>query len=133
MKKHGILHAQLSYVIANLGHGDMLVVCDSGFPIPYDKEKIDLALAAGIPSFEQVLKLLMAEVKVEKAIVAKETSERSPHMQNIMQDALAGIEMETISHERFKQIGWETTNITFVRSGEQTPFSNLILVAGVTF
>lgn len=34
MKKTGILNAQLSHLIATLGHTDFLTICDAGLPIP---------------------------------------------------------------------------------------------------
>ncbi|MBD3224179.1 MAG: D-ribose pyranase [Caldithrix sp.] len=133
MKKHGILHAQLNRIIAAMGHGDMLVIGDSGLPIPHGKEVVDLALAGGILSFGQVLTQILRELCVEKVYVARETREYSPQIQSIIEGSIAGIQMQTVNHEQFKEITRETTNITFVRTGEQTPFSNIILVSGVTF
>ena len=34
MKKIGILHVQLSRVIASMAHGEMLVIGDAGLPVP---------------------------------------------------------------------------------------------------
>lgn len=133
MRKNGILHAGLCRVIAGMGHGDLLVIGDSGLPIPRGKELIDLALAAGIPSLDQTLKHVLGDLCVEKVYVAAETRETSPQIYDIINKHIAGIQMEIISHEKFKEIGRETTNISFIRTGEQTPYSNIILVAGVTF
>ena len=44
MKKRGILNAQLSYLIAALGHKDLFMIGDAGMPIPEDVEVVDLVL-----------------------------------------------------------------------------------------
>jgi D-ribose pyranase len=38
-----------------------------------------------------------------------------------------------VSHEQFKQLSCEVRTIAFVRTGEATPFANVILESGVTF
>jgi D-ribose pyranase len=43
LKRTALLHAELSRVIATLGHGDMLVLGDAGLPIPDGPLRIDLA------------------------------------------------------------------------------------------
>ncbi|MDN8999686.1 RbsD/FucU domain-containing protein, partial [Staphylococcus aureus] len=50
MKKGVLLNAPLSAVVARLGHGDRVVVCDAGLPIPDGVERIDLAVSPGVPS-----------------------------------------------------------------------------------
>ena len=34
MKRSNLLNSELSYAIASMGHGDLMIVCDAGFPIP---------------------------------------------------------------------------------------------------
>ena len=36
MKRNRLLNANLSHAIASMGHGDLMIVCDAGFPIPSD-------------------------------------------------------------------------------------------------
>jgi D-ribose pyranase len=43
MKKTRLLHSDLSYVIATMGHLDTLVIADAGLPIPDNTMRIDLA------------------------------------------------------------------------------------------
>ena len=42
MKKRGILNAQLSYLLAALGHKDLFMIGDAGMPIPEGVEVVDL-------------------------------------------------------------------------------------------
>ncbi|WP_043886497.1 RbsD/FucU domain-containing protein, partial [Vibrio sp. 16] len=44
MKKSTLINAELSYLVATLGHTDEITICDAGLPIPDDVQRIDLAL-----------------------------------------------------------------------------------------
>jgi len=137
MKKTALLNAPLSKVIARMGHGDFLVVADSGLPIPYGKELVDLAVTHNLPRLLDVLQVILQELQVEKIIVTNEMEKRSTQyhkaLEDLLQKILPDVPIQKISHEQFKQITRETHNIAFVRTGEATPFANLILVAGVIF
>jgi D-ribose pyranase len=58
----------VSYLIANLGHTDKIVIADCGLPIPPNIKKIDLALMWGIPGFIDTLKTVLSEMHVEKSV-----------------------------------------------------------------
>ena len=77
MKRTALLHAELSHAIATLGHGDMLVIGDVGLPIPNGPRRIDLALTPGIPTVADVLRVVLEEMQVEKAVIATEAMERN--------------------------------------------------------
>ena len=34
MNRNRLLNAELSHAIASMGHGDLMIICDAGFPIP---------------------------------------------------------------------------------------------------
>lgn len=131
MKKTGILNPDLLSVIAAMGHTDRLVIADSGLPIPPSVRRIDLALVAGIPSFLQTLEAVLGELKVEAAVVADEMQTRSPDLYRATQRALEGIRLERVSHESLKAMLPAVRAV--VRTGEQTPYANVIVVGGVTF
>ena len=101
MKKTPLLNAQLSYTIATLGHNDMLVIADAGLPIPPEVERIDLALTHGIPGFVETLKVVLSEMQVDHIILAEETGKVSPQIAQSIQDALAGVPVQKVSHEEF--------------------------------
>jgi D-ribose pyranase len=133
MKKIGTLNTHLSRVIAGMGHTDRLVICDSGLPIPRHKEVVDLALRPGLPGFLDTLDVVLEELQVERAIVADELEERGDGVREGLKARLAGIETEHVPHERFKQLCGEDGVAAFVRTGEATPYANVILCSGVTF
>ena len=131
MKKTGLLHSQLSESIAMFGHGDGLVIGDAGMPIPDGPRRIDLAVARGIPSFEQVLRATLTELQVERAVLAEETLRHSPNVAQLITDLLPGIPVEIVAHAELK--ARSATARAMVRTGEFTPYANVLLIAGVVF
>ncbi|KGE19310.1 D-ribose pyranase [Paenibacillus wynnii] len=131
MKKIGILNSEISRVISELGHTDKIVICDSGLPIPPHVKRIDLALKQGVPSFMDCLVTVLQEMQVEKAFVALEMDQRSPGLKKEMELALEGVTVHELSHEELKALTHDAKAI--IRTGEFTPYANVILQAGVIF
>lgn len=131
MKKTTVINSQLSSVIANMGHMDWLGVGDAGMPVPKETPKIDLALTKQIPSFIEVLKNILTELKVQKIFLATEIKIQNPKQLEKIKKILPDIEIAYIPHSELKK---DLKNChAFVRTGEMTPFSNIILESGVTF
>jgi D-ribose pyranase len=131
MKRTPLLHAELSEVIARLGHGDLLVIADAGLPIPEGPRRIDLALTANVPRFHEVLKAVLSEMQVEGAVVAAELPGANPAVHAELIRQLGETPVSTLSHEEFKRATKAARAI--VRSGEFSPYANVILRAGVVF
>ncbi|MET3181381.1 UNVERIFIED_ORG: D-ribose pyranase [Variovorax guangxiensis] len=130
MKRSPLLHAELSHVIASLGHGDMLVLGDAGLPIPDGPRRIDLAVARGVPLLDDVLNAVLSEMQVEGIVVADEALGDAKKLPGWYPQSL-GIEPQTVSHEEFKRRTAKAR--AMVRTGECTPYANIILIAGVKF
>ncbi|MFP4371462.1 MAG: D-ribose pyranase [Halanaerobium sp.] len=131
MKKNGIINSELSKVIAEMGHKNSLVVADCGLPIPEEVKRIDLSLTKGYPKFIEILKAVLADLVVEKAILAAEIKEKSPELEAKIIDLLPDIEIEYIPHAEFKKKSHSSRAV--VRSGEVIPYANIILISGVDF
>ena len=131
MKKTGILNRHISKVVASMGHYQELLVCDAGFPTPQDVQTIDLALRAGLPSFLDVLEVLMQELAVEQYYLARETSSCSPDIYEGVIRILPNVRQVTISHEELKEKSNRAR--ACVRTGECTKYANILLVSGVVF
>lgn len=129
MRKSGIINAQLAYSLARLGHTDRLVVCDAGFPIPPGPEIVDLAFRFGVPSFETVLSGLLDELVVEGATAAGEVREQNQTAHDLLGSLLP--DLGFVPHEELKCLS--STVRLFVRTGEATPYANVILRCGVPF
>ncbi|BEP58401.1 D-ribose pyranase [Variovorax sp. RO1] len=132
MKRSPLLHAELSHVIASMGHGDMLVIGDAGLPIPDGPRRIDLAVARGVPGISDVLKAVLSEMQVESALIAREALEPLPAgTLPAWCEGQLGVVPQVISHEELKRVSARAKAV--VRTGECTPYANIILVAGVAF
>lgn len=131
MKKTALLNSMLSETIAGMGHTDMLVIADAGLPIPQGPRRIDLALTRGVPGFIQTLEAVLTELRVERIIIARETGEVSPHILAQIEQLLPDVPVQQLSHEKFKQVTSSARAV--VRTGEFTPYANIILVSGVDF
>ena len=133
MKKTGVLNIQLSQTIASLGHGDILVIADAGLPIPKDVPCIDLAVALGIPSLKQVLDAVLQEVHLEQITLANATQQHSPQLwQDVHEQAQRhGWHIQIVDHDTLKAASAQARAI--VRTGDNTPYTNIILHSGVPF
>lgn len=131
MKKDGILHPELSRAIASLGHMDILVIADAGLPIPDGPIRIDLALTESVPGFLETLRAVLGEMQVESAVIAEEMAQHSPTLRQESLKLLEGVPIEEIPHLQFKLRTKSARAV--VRTGEFTPYANVILIAGVLF
>lgn len=127
MKKTTLLHAELSGLIAALGHGDLVVIGDAGLPVPPGVRVIDLALTRGIPGVFDVLDTVLAEMTVERASLAHETA---PELAAQFEARQIG-PVTRLSHAAFKDATRDARAI--IRTGEFTPYANIALYAGVAF
>ncbi|RGU89622.1 D-ribose pyranase [Clostridium sp. AF15-17LB] len=131
MKKRGIINVQLAGLIAGLGHKDTFMIADGGMPIPQGVEIVDLALCGGVPTFRQVMDAILDEAVVEHYTLAGEIVDKNPELLAYIEGKLSGVEYEMVSHVELKEM---SEGIKFaVRTGEFTPYPNIILRAGVAF
>ncbi|GAB7108541.1 D-ribose pyranase [Streptomyces phaeofaciens JCM 4814] len=129
MKKAGILNRHLSGALAELGHGDGVLVCDAGMPIPDGPRVVDLAFRAGVPSFAEVVEGLLEELVVEGATAATEVREANPPAARLLAGHFS--ELVHVPHERLKELSAEARLV--VRTGEARPYANVLLRCGVFF
>jgi len=131
VKKIGILNSDISEVISKMGHTDTIAIGDCGLPIPDETRRIDLALIKNVPGFIETLKAVLIELQIEEVFIAKETVEESKEVYDKILEAVGDVKINFISHEELK--GRLKDCRAVVRTGEQTPFSNIILKSGVFF
>ncbi|GGZ15478.1 D-ribose pyranase [Streptomyces nitrosporeus] len=129
MKKAGILNRHLAGALAELGHGDEVLVCDAGMPVPPGPRVVDLAFRAGVPAFAEVLDGLLDELVVEGATAAEEVREANPETAALLAARLDGL--THVTHEELKR---RTSHARLVvRTGEARPYANVLLRCGVFF
>lgn len=136
MKRTKLLNRHLSKLVASLGHLDEIVLADAGLPVPPNVGVIDLAVSPGVPGLFDVLDALVDELIIEQAVFADEAS---PELTTEIEVRLAHWAAETgkpIEHVRLPHEDFKTQTArarAVIRTGECTPYANLILVAGVAF
>ncbi len=131
MKKKGIINARLAGLIAGLGHKDVFLIGDGGMPVPKGVEIVDLALCGGVPTFRQVMDAVLEETEIEAYTIAEEIITKNPDLLSYIREKLPKAEEIMISHIELKA---ESENVKFaVRTGEFTPYPNIVLRAGVAF
>lgn len=109
----------------------MVGIGDAGMPIPSTTRRIDLALTKNVPGFIETVRAILSEMQVERFIVAEETGKISPHIQAALQELMPATRMEVVSHSQVKVLSGQAR--AMIRTGEFTPYANVILVAGVVF
>jgi D-ribose pyranase len=131
MKKHGILNSEISKVLSDLGHKDRICIADAGLPIPKGVKRIDLSLKKGLPSFKEVLEVVLTDMWVEQVIVAKEITKRNPKVIEDIVKLIGSTPIQYETHEDFKKL--TTDCVVVIRTGEMTPYANIILQSNVHF
>lgn len=131
MKKTKLLNSEISYTISKMGHTDSLTIGDCGLPISDDVKKIDLALTHGVPSFIDTLDTILEELCVEEIIIASEIKEKNEKIYKEILKRFENVKVTEVSHEEFKKM--TNNSKAFVRTGECSPYANIILKSGVVF
>lgn len=137
MKRQGILNSDISRVLSYMGHTDTICIGDCGLPIPDETERIDLAVRFGQPSFMEVLREVGADMKIEKIVLAEEIKSQNPEVLQEIEQFFAENEtdfkpkVEFVLHSDLKQM--TKTCKAVIRTGETTPYANIILQSGCIF
>jgi len=133
MKKAGILNSEISRVLSYMGHTDLIAIGDCGLPIPDTVERIDLALKFGVPTFMETLETVVADMKVEKIVLAEEIKTQNPRVLGEIEALFAGqsVEVEFVSHVELKALTGSCKAV--IRTGETTPYANIVLQSGCIF
>lgn len=131
MKKGKLLNSEISSVISQMGHTDSLTIGDCGLPIPKDVKRIDLALKYGVPSFLDTLDTVLEELCVEEIIIAEEIKEAAEQMYKEILNRFENVKVTMVKHEELKVMTKDSHAV--IRTGECTPYSNIILKSGVVF
>ncbi|MCB0223977.1 MAG: D-ribose pyranase [Anaerolineae bacterium] len=130
MKRGKILNAELNHAIASMGHGDLMIVCDAGFPIPSTAWRIDLAITQDVPDLETILSLISEDFIAEKVSYAAEMAENNPSLLAKVQRLFPASEHAPIPHLQI--LGEMAAKAkVIVRSGAFDPWGNILLYSGV--
>ena len=129
MRQGGLWHSSLVELIVSMRHHDTIVIADAGLPVPANVPTIELGWQRREPRLLPVLRAVLGELVVEQATIAAEAADAE--LLEGLQAQLRGLPIVRTTHEAIKA-GCASARAV-VRTGEDTPFANVILHAGVPF
>ncbi len=130
MQRGTILNADLNHAIASMGHGDLMIVCDAGFPIPNDIWRVDLAVVQDIPDLKTVLTAISEAMVAEKVAYATEMTVNNVPLWDKVKAIFPDADHETVSHADILG-GISRQAKVIVRTGAFDPWGNILLYSGV--
>lgn len=131
MKRNGIINSEISKVLSYMRHTDLICISDLGLPCPDNIKTIDLSIKLGSPSFIDVLSEIIKDMKIERIILAEEIKNNNKEVYNKILSMFENISIEYVSHNNFKQKTSDCKAI--IRTGEATPYANIILQSACIF
>ena len=131
MKKDRINNPMILREIAALGHTEYLCIADCGLPIPSGVTVVDISLTSGVPCFMDVLEAVNTELVTESYILAEEIHCSNLQIESKIQLLLDDLPCRSVPHEEFKRLVGKCKCV--IRTGETSPYANIIMVGGVNF
>lgn len=129
MRRDGLLHPELVAVVTAMGHGETLCIGDAGLPVPAGTPIVQLGFRPGRPPFLDVVDAVLGELVVESAVVASELTD--DELRDALVERLDPAPVTDVTHAELKDRLASCRAV--VRTGEFTPFANVVLTAGVAF
>ena len=130
MNRGKLLNSELAHAIASMGHGDLMIVCDAGFPIPSSAWRIDLAIVQDVPDLETVLTAVSDAFIAEKVAYADNLSTNNQPLLEKVKRLFPDADHEMIPHATI--LGEMAAKAkVIVRTGAFDPWGNILLYSGV--
>lgn len=130
MNRSRLLNAELSHAIASMGHGDLMIVCDAGFPIPSSAWRIDLAVVPDVPDLETVLTPVAEAFIAEKIGYADNLPVNNAPLLEKLERLFPEAEHAPVKHETILTEMAAKAKV-IVRTGAFDPWGNILLYSGV--
>ena len=132
MKKNGIINSSISQTLSYMRHTDLICISDLGLPCPDNVNNIDISLKFGVPSFIDVLKEIINDMKIERIILAEEIKTNNQYIhEEILKIFKDKADIEYVKHDNFEKKTSECKAV--IRTGENTPYANIILQSACIF
>lgn len=161
MKKEGLLHKELLDLLCTVGHGDYIMITDRGFPLPSSSYTriIDLGIVPGFPDFGTIVKAILPELAIDWLFFTKETLSSNPSIVELVKELIPvntglsfmnhvdmkeAVMCPDLYHERthslsradshaHNQLLDQSRIVGFIRTGEFTKYTNILIECGVAF
>lgn len=129
MIRTGILNPAVLSLLARVRHTNTLVLADRGFPFWPGLETVDLSLVDDVPTVAQVLDAIAPGFVIARVFAAEEfQTHNSPDRIDALKARLGGTPLHFEPHVAFKRR--VPSAIGLIRTGDTTPYANLILESG---
>lgn len=135
--KFRILHPRLAAVLADLRHGELIFVGDAGsgtaakalVPLDPGVEIIDVAIATGMPTFEDVVGAIIECGDIEAAIVTEDMKVHSPQQKEWLGEKLGG---DNVHEMRYIPDYYQLRDRckVFVQTGDYGVHRQAVLIGG---
>lgn len=125
-----ILNPDLLHALASMGGGDLMIVCDAGYPIPSDAWRIDLALVQDVPDLQTVLRAIAGAFVAERVGYAAEMAENNPPLLQKVHALFPKSSYETVPHATILTEMAARAKV-IVRTGAFDPWGNILLYSGM--
>ena len=130
MNRNRLLNADLSHAVASMGHGDLMIVCDAGFPIPSTAWRIDLSIVPDVPDLETVLSAISQNLIAERVGYADVLPHHNAPLLAKIKRLFPDADYEPVKHEAIlSELAAKAKAI--VRTGAFDPWGNILLYSGV--
>jgi D-ribose pyranase len=126
--RKGILNPTLNRILSETGHTDMLTICDRGFPVPLDVERLDLVLVDDIPTVIDVLTAINKQFVIDRIIIANEMVDFSLERAIYLHENFRHIKFEKISYLEFRELCKMSRAV--IRTGDTVLYANIIIISG---
>lgn len=125
-----ILNPVLASALATLRHGEVIFIADAGGVIPDSVTVpiLDLGIAPGLVSLEQILPLIRDNGDIERALVAEPMEEKSPEKYAFVRSVF-GDRVTTVPY-RPDMYAIRNASKLIVRTGDYSVHGNVALVGG---
>ena len=131
MFKGDILNKSFLEALAVMGHRDILMVVDAGFPVPETGcRKVELAITRDLPDIETTLKLLVNNFMYEEFYVSKEQKEFNGPLYSKVEKIITSCPIRLIPHDEIMYSYVHKAKV-IIRTGAFDPWGNMVFVSGV--
>lgn len=130
MRPGRILHPELAKALAEVGHGDTVLITDAGFPIPRDARRVDLGLVEGTVDALEILRVIRAEIFAEEIRFDPAIVSEYPSLYASVQQICTGWGADFVAapHEELVDV-WAPRAKVVIRSGSFTAWANFAITA----
>jgi len=135
MLKHRLIHPEILEALAASGHGATILIADGHYPattqVGENASIVYLNLMPGLPTVDQVLEAVLSAIHVEDAAVMVPDQGDDPPAFVGFQRVLPELDLTRFTRFEFYEEVESSNTALVVVTGDQRPYTNLLLTLGV--